>query len=234
MTQHRDHQSLASAHGHAHIVVIPVDDVRAADFGVDGGHELQGVYGGFDEERHQAQLGPVLFLEGGAELAPQGHHGRHIDLVEGGQERGGLLGLEQTCGDAPAEQAHGDYFFLAAGGGRGRRCFDVPKDVLFEQPAAGAGGGDLVGLEVVLGQEAACGRHNLWCRGAFFDIADDIADLASLAIFLQHLGQAAGHRGRQLHRRLVGLDLDHHLVALDAVAFVFQPAADLDFGNRLP
>ena len=42
---------------------------------------------GLDEERHEAQLGVVALLEGLAVLLPDLDHGRHVDFVEGGQER---------------------------------------------------------------------------------------------------------------------------------------------------
>ena len=78
-----------------------------------------------DEERHEAQADAVLLLERLLVAGAQVHDPRHVGFVEGGQDRGGLLGLDQALGDALAEAAH-PLAGLAAGGRgtgilRGRR-----------------------------------------------------------------------------------------------------------------
>ena len=59
----RHDQPLAAADGHADVVVILVDDVGAADLGVDRREGLEGVDGRLHEEGHEAQLDAVLLLK---------------------------------------------------------------------------------------------------------------------------------------------------------------------------
>ena len=39
----------------------------------------------------------------------------HVDFVEGGQQRGVMLGLDEPFGDRSAQAAHRNDFFLAVG-----------------------------------------------------------------------------------------------------------------------
>ena len=50
----------------------------------------------------------MALLEGVAAALAHLHHGGHIDLVEGGQHRGGVLRLDQALRDglAPPRHAH--------------------------------------------------------------------------------------------------------------------------------
>ena len=117
------------ADGHADVEVIVEDDLVAVDPAVDGGKRLQGFDRRLDEERHEAQRDPVLLLKRLLVLGAQVHHPRHVGFVEGRQDRGGLLGLDQALGDLLAEAAHAlagfadrpDLAGSAAGPGPARR-----------------------------------------------------------------------------------------------------------------
>ena len=73
------------------------------------------------------------------------------------------------------------------------------------------------------------------CRrlAGLFDEGDDFADFGFFAFPLEDLCQYSGYRGRQVHRGLVGLDLNEYFVEVDTVADGFTPVADLHFGDRL-
>ena len=68
---------------------------------------------------------------------------------------------------------------------------------------------------------------------AFGDQGDHFADPGLFARALDDLRQHAAHGRGQFHRGLVGLDVDKHFVALDAVADGLAPFADLHLGDRL-
>ena len=108
---------------------------------------------------------PCFFLKRFLVLGPQVHDPRHVGLVEGRQDRGGLLGLDQPLGDpladaahplpglarpaAPAARARRGPAAAAARCGRGaaappaargrRRRAEVREDVALGDPAAAAG-----------------------------------------------------------------------------------------------
>ncbi len=128
----------------------------------------------------------VLLLKRLLVLSTQVHHPRHVGFVEGGQDRGGLLGFDQALGDLLAEPAHALASFsrppswsssLARPGpagsswperspgperpsaSRGLRGFEVGEDVSLGDAAAGAGGGDAGDVDLVLGDHPADGRR---------------------------------------------------------------------------
>ncbi len=101
-----DHQALVGAHGHADVEEVVLDDVVAVELRVDGGHFLEGLDRGLDEEGHEAELHPVFLEEFLAVPLAQLHHGRHVHLVEGGEHGGLGLGLDEALGDLPAERRH--------------------------------------------------------------------------------------------------------------------------------
>ena len=104
--------------------VVLVDDVGAVDLGVDGRDFLQRVGDRLGEEAHEAELHAVLLLEHVLVLGPQLHHRRHVDLVEGGEHRGGVLRFLQPPRDGLAQLGHPHALFarrLVAGAGRARR-----------------------------------------------------------------------------------------------------------------
>src|SRR6185312_8404854 len=67
---------------------------------------------------------------------------------------------------------------------------------------------------------------------ALADLSDQVANLGHVALLLQHFRERAGNGRRQLQRRLVRLDLDQRLIALDRIAFLLEPGPDLHFGDR--
>src|SRR5207248_813376 len=107
----------------------------------------------------------------------QGVDGGQVGLVEGGQGGGGLLRGDQAVGDPLADGAHALPRLAPGGrrlgrrgpGGWGRRrrlgggrlfLFQVLDHVfLGEDAAVAAGGGNLAGVEVVLGEELPGGRR---------------------------------------------------------------------------
>ena len=80
---------------------------------------------GPDEEAHEAELHAVGLLEGVLVGVPQGHDSAHVDLVEGREHGGGLLGLLEAAGDGLPQPGHPDALLpgvgLPRGGGRRRR-----------------------------------------------------------------------------------------------------------------
>ena len=100
------HEALLRGDGHSDVVEVVLDDGVAVDLGVDRGHLLQGVHDRLGEEGHEAELDAVLLHEVLLVPGPQRHHGRHVDLVEGGEERGGLLDRDEALGDALAKRRH--------------------------------------------------------------------------------------------------------------------------------
>ena len=102
VTQNGNHQAPGRAHRHADVLVVVVDGVVALDVGVDRGKALQGLHRGFGEKGHETQAHAVGFFELILVAFAQRHHRLHVHLVEGGQYRGRLLGLDQALGDAHA------------------------------------------------------------------------------------------------------------------------------------
>ena len=82
-----------------------VDDVRPVDPGVDDRISSQRLDRRLDEKRHEAEADVVFVLEGVLVLAAQGADSGEIGLVEGRQDRGGVLGRDQPLGDALADAA---------------------------------------------------------------------------------------------------------------------------------
>src|SRR5262249_31106078 len=80
-------------------------------------------------------------------------------------------------------------------------------------------------------------RLRLWRSGRragpILDARHQVADRDRLAGLL-HDAQHAAALGRQLHARLVALELEEHLVLLHGVAVGPGPARDLRLGDRLP
>jgi hypothetical protein len=70
------------------------------------GHLLQRVDDGLHEEGHEAELDAVLLHEVVLVFGAQGHDGGHVDLVEGGEHRGLVLGGDEALGDALAQRGH--------------------------------------------------------------------------------------------------------------------------------
>ena len=103
---HRHHQPALGADRDADMVVVLVDDVGAIDLGVDGGNFLERLRAGAHEEAHEAEFCAVLLLEQVAILRTQRHDMAHVDLVEGRQHGGGVLGIFQSPGDGLAEPRH--------------------------------------------------------------------------------------------------------------------------------
>jgi hypothetical protein len=70
--------------------------VSPSMLGVDGGDILQGVDDGLGEEAHEAELHAVLLHEVVLVFRAQGHDGGHVDLVEGREHGGLVLGGDQA------------------------------------------------------------------------------------------------------------------------------------------
>src|SRR6185436_9189325 len=71
---------------------------------------------GAREEAHEAELHTVALLEALLVARAQLEHAAHVDLVEGREDRRGLLRLDEALGDALADAAHRDgALFLAVG-----------------------------------------------------------------------------------------------------------------------
>ena len=79
------------------------------------GKRLEGVDRRLDEERHEAEPDAVFLLERLLVEGAQLDHPRHVGFVEGGEDRGGLLDLDQPLGDALAQAAHALAGFAGSG-----------------------------------------------------------------------------------------------------------------------
>ena len=62
--------------------------------------------GGLQKETHEAQLDPVLGLEGGLDFGAEGDEVGEIGLVKGGENGGGVLGADQAVGNFAAQGRH--------------------------------------------------------------------------------------------------------------------------------
>ena len=72
--------------------IVAIDDLVAVDRGVDRGHVAQRQHRGLGEEAHEAEADAVLLLEQVlVAVARAAITARHVDIVERGQHRGGVL-----------------------------------------------------------------------------------------------------------------------------------------------
>ena len=78
IANHRHDQAALRADRDADVVVVVLDEIVAIHAAVDRRHGLERADRGFDEERHEAELDPVLLGEGVLHLAAQLHHRAHV------------------------------------------------------------------------------------------------------------------------------------------------------------
>ena len=102
----RHHQALFGADGDTDIDVVERDHIGAINLAVDAGIFFQRLHRSDGKYRHKAQADAVLLFEVFLPLLAQIHGGAHVDLVKGGQDRGGVLGLDEALCDALAQGAH--------------------------------------------------------------------------------------------------------------------------------
>ena len=95
----------------------------------------------------------MFFLELVFVFSPQGHDRAHIHFVESGQHGRGILGFDEAAGDGLAEVAHllaavgaGEEFFAGGAAGMGEGF----EDVVLQDFAVGAGGGDGGGVDFLI------------------------------------------------------------------------------------
>ena len=103
------------ADGDAEVHEVLVDDVVTADLRIDGRNLGERGDAGAREERHEPEPDAVRLLETLFVRGAERHHGAHVDLVEGREDRGGVLRLYEALGDPlpePAER-HGLLAFLS-------------------------------------------------------------------------------------------------------------------------
>ena len=177
VAHHGNHEALLGAHRNAQMVIVLVDEVRAVDLGVDRRNLLEGLGAGLHEEAHEAELGAMLLLEDILVTGAQGHDLGHVDLVEGRQHGGGVLGVLEAARDGLAQLGHAHALFTHAvvsrrwnagddGGQRSRGCDRASghggEHVALQHLTALARTGDGVGGEVVVGGDLGGGgrrRH---------------------------------------------------------------------------
>src|SRR2546428_295551 len=170
VVEHGNDEAALRPHRHPEVNELLVDDVVAADLGVDHRDVAQRRDAGAREERHEAEPDAVLLLEALLVLGAQRDHRAHIDLVEGGEDGGGSLRLDEALGDPPPDRAQRHPLLaLGEGGGRLRRrrhvdpdgpraALEVRQHVLLGEPPALAGSRHQGRIEIVLGEETADGR----------------------------------------------------------------------------
>ena len=178
VAHHGNHEALLGAHRNAQMVIVLVDEVGPIDLRVDGRDLLEGLGAGLHEEAHEAELGAMLLLEDILVAGAQGHDLAHVDLVEGRQHGGGVLGVLEAARDGLAQLGHAHALFKRAVIGRGRRASDDGRQrrgggdhgasshsgehVALQHLTALARASDVVGRQVVVGGDlGGCGsrRH---------------------------------------------------------------------------
>ena len=178
VAHHGNHEALLGAHRNAQMVIVLVDEVRAVDLRVDRRNLLEGLGAGLHEEAHEAELGAMLLLEDVLVAGAQSHHFAHVDLVEGRQHGGGVLGVLEAARDGLAQLGHAHALFQRAVIGGGRHAGDDGRQrrgggdhgasghggehVALQHLAALARTGDVSGGQVVVGGDlGGCGgrRH---------------------------------------------------------------------------
>src|SRR3546814_8426814 len=95
------------------IGVIAVDDLVAFDRSVDAGHVTQRQRRRLHEKAHEAQADAMLLFEQILVAIAGIHDRRHVDVVERGQHRRGILGFLQPRGDGLADAGHPHPLLLA-------------------------------------------------------------------------------------------------------------------------
>ncbi len=149
IAQDRHDEPLLRADRDADVVVVLKDDLVAVDLGVDRRHVAQALDRRLHEERHEAEAHAVALLEVVAEFLPDGQDFRHVDLVEGRQHGGGVLGFLQPLRDAAAETRHAHPLFrpigfrLGDGEDVAAAGFEIGQHIALGQPAAAARRRDL-------------------------------------------------------------------------------------------
>lgn len=100
-------KTLFRCDGDGDIHVIAVDNgVVVLDGSVDGRNILHGLNDSTREGAHEPELDAGLLHHGLLVEFAHVHKSRHIDLVEGGQRGGAVLGLLEALGDAETHAVH--------------------------------------------------------------------------------------------------------------------------------
>src|SRR5918995_3933709 len=168
----RDDEPLLSVDRHAYVVVVLEDELGLLKLGVDLGERFEGPYRRLGEEGHKAEPGPIMpLLKLLLAAAPQLHHGAHVRLVEGGEHRRRLLGLDEPARDGLAPAREPDAFLqsrAAVFGGRGRcLLLAVPLGLPLGGLGLLAAPAVLIpdqSLHVVLGHATAAARARHLCK----------------------------------------------------------------------
>ena len=193
VAQDGHHQAAGTANGNADVVVAVIDNVAAIHRGINDGETTQSLHRGLDEEGHEAHADVVGLLELLLILGAQVHDRLHVHLVEGGEDGGGLLRLDQPLGNPGAQSGHRHALLGTAslppqgrGLNRGRRrqalgigqgstglaLIEVGDDIALMDAPALACAGNLRGVEVQFldqpagggGQQGLAGGGGRRCR----------------------------------------------------------------------
>lgn len=108
VAQHRGNQTLGSRHGDADVDVVTVGDdlLISVDGGVELGDLLGSQAGGLGEGTHVSQPDAVALHDVLLVARTPLHEGGHVNLVDGGQGSGHVLGLLELGGDGLAHARH--------------------------------------------------------------------------------------------------------------------------------
>ncbi len=146
--------------------------------GVDGGEFLERLDHGLHEEGHHAQLDAVPGLELLLHAAAQAADRAHVHLVEGGEQGGRLLRVDEVLRQLLAQGGHGHALFHSgACSWRRKRLSPGSRRGRLRGPGQGA-------------RARAWRRGGRCCRGRCLEVAQHV--------LLEHAaaGPAAGHRAR--------------------------------------
>ena len=115
----RNDEPALGADGDADVVVAVLHEIIAIHAAIHRGNSLERTDGGFDEERHEAELDAVLLRECLLHPAAQAHDGAHVGFVEGREDGSGVLRHHELRGDFATQRRElfsGDAAFNDRGG----------------------------------------------------------------------------------------------------------------------
>ncbi len=106
VADHGDDEALLRADRDTDVVEVVLDDLFPLDPAIHRRDGLERFDDGLDEEGHEADFHPVAGGEIVLKALAQVHHRAHVDLVEGRENGGLMLGVDEVGGDLAAQRRH--------------------------------------------------------------------------------------------------------------------------------
>eukprot|EP01137_Pigoraptor_chileana_P003231 Opistho-2@43121 len=250
VAENGDNKTLGRCHGDANVDIIAVDNLLTLNNGIDDGLVLEGDDRGLDKSRHEAELNLVLLEKIILELVAQCGNVAHVNLVECGEHRIGVLSLLQTLGNGEAHTRHLDPTLraLSSLGGLGDlrgRGFLLWCSRGGRSLRRLGGGGSLGGL--CLGGRGSSlllgGRRRLGLGGSSgggrgsgstkLQLEERSGHNDLCALFSKALDESARLGCVDLNIDLIGLNNGNDVVAVNKVANVLCPPCKLALCDRV-